>query len=52
LRISKACDLILSSDYMVYEIAYKVGFSNPTYFSSVFKKKTGVSPGQYRKNRK
>lgn len=52
LRINKACELIMSSDYMVYEIAYKVGYSNPTYFNSVFKKKTGLSPGQYKKKNK
>ena len=49
-RINKARDLIISSDYMVYEIAYKVGYNNPTYFNSVFKKITGLSPGQYKKH--
>ncbi len=52
LRIGKACELIVKSNYLIYEISYKVGFRNPTYFSSVFRKKMGVSPNQYRNMKK
>ncbi|WP_347548733.1 response regulator [Pseudalkalibacillus hwajinpoensis] len=30
------------------EICYEVGYKDPNYFSRVFKRKTGVSPSQYR----
>ena len=50
-RIEKACELILSSHMMIYEVAGKVGYNNPTYFNSVFKKFIGVSPMQYKKNK-
>ncbi len=50
-RIRKACELILSSHMMVYEIAEKVGYNNPTYFNSVFKKAMGITPLQFKKNR-
>ena len=48
-RIEKAKELMAVSDALVYEICYEVGYQNPTYFNSVFKKVTGMSPGQYRK---
>ncbi len=48
-RIQKAQDLIAASDFMIYEICYEVGYNNPAYFNSVFKKQTGLSPGAYKK---
>ncbi len=48
-RIQKARDLIAASDFMIYEICYEVGYNNPAYFNSVFKKQTGLSPGAYKK---
>ena len=50
LRINKAKDLILYTDLKSYEIGPKVGYDNPSYFSTVFKKATGMSPSEYRKN--
>lgn len=47
-RISKAQELLGSSAYTVGEIAELVGYDNPLYFSRIFRKKTGVSPQQYR----
>ena len=47
-RINKAKKLLKESQAMVYEIAEQVGFSDPQYFSTVFKKNTGVSPKEYR----
>jgi two-component system response regulator YesN len=49
LRINKAKDLILYTDLKSYEIGPKVGYDNPSYFSTVFKKATGMSPSEYRK---
>lgn len=47
-RINKAKKLLKESNAMVYEIAEQVGFSDPQYFSTVFKKNTGISPKEYR----
>lgn len=46
-RVGKAKELILTTNLKNYEIAYKVGYRNPRYFCSVFKKITGASPGEY-----
>ena len=44
--------LLLSDEscYPIAEVAYRVGYSDPIYFSHTFKKHVGVSPLQYRKN--
>ena len=49
LRISNAQSLLESTAYHVMEIAEIVGYSNPLYFSRLFKKQCGVSPTEYRK---
>lgn len=38
------------SDYTVSQIAEACGFSEPLYFSRVFKKYYGIAPSEYRKN--
>ena len=48
-RIVKACDLLLNSQYLTYEISEIVGFGNINYFHRVFKKVTGVGTEEYRK---
>jgi two-component system, response regulator YesN len=50
-RINKAEDLLIHSDLKVYEIAVKVGYVNLDYFYVKFKKYTGKSPNEYRKNK-
>lgn len=47
-RIEKAQELLICSNLMTYEIAEKVGFHDPTYFSSTFKKYIGMSPKEYK----
>jgi len=47
-----AKDLLLNSSYSSKEIAYKLGFSEPTHFSRFFKKHTMLSPGAFRKSNK
>jgi AraC family transcriptional regulator, transcriptional activator of pobA len=46
--ISEAKKLLTGTDYSVSEIAYKLGFENPPYFSRLFKKETGMSPNQFK----
>lgn len=45
-RIGRACRM-LSEGYNVSETAYACGFSDPNYFSKVFKKIKGVAPSDY-----
>ncbi len=47
-RMEKAVELLTKSDEKTYVIADKVGYSDPNYFSYVFKKQFGVSPSKYR----
>lgn len=47
-RITKAKHLLAFSDNRIESIAFEVGFTDPVYFSKLFKKETGLSPLQYR----
>lgn len=47
-RLEHAFHLLLSSDLTVAEIAERCGFGDASYFGKVFRKKTGLSPTQYR----
>ena len=49
IRIHNACNLLLSTDYNITEIASLVGYDNPLYFSRLFHKLQGLSPSDYRK---
>ena len=49
LRLSHAADVLLTTDQSVSAIAYSVGFSDPLYFSRLFKKRYNVSPELFRK---
>ena len=48
--IEEAKILLKTSDKSVSEISYKLGFEYPTYFSRLFKKKTNLSPSDFRKS--
>lgn len=50
IRMKHASDLLLNTDLKTYEIGLRVGYSNPTYFSTIFKKYFSATPSQY-KNR-
>ncbi|WP_442795375.1 hybrid sensor histidine kinase/response regulator transcription factor [Pelobium manganitolerans] len=49
IRLQKAKHLIESSDLSLSEIAYRVGFSNPKYFTKSFKQEYGVTPSEWQK---
>lgn len=49
LRIENACSLIENTPYTLQEISDALGFSDPSYFSKMFKKYMGQSPQQYKK---
>ncbi len=44
IRLNLAKELILSTQDTISEIAFKTGFSNPSYFSKCFKKEFNVNP--------
>jgi len=44
MRLNLAKELILNNDGTISEIAFKTGFSNPSYFSKCFKKEFDISP--------
>jgi AraC family transcriptional regulator, transcriptional activator of pobA len=46
--IEKAKNQLLNSKESASEIAYALGFEYPQYFSKMFKKKTAMSPNEYR----
>ncbi|MUG88495.1 response regulator [Paenibacillus timonensis] len=43
-RIEKARELLLQRTMLVYEVAERVGYKNVPYFSTLFKKITGMNP--------
>jgi two-component system response regulator YesN len=48
IRINKAKKLLKDDSLSIKEICYLVGYSDPNYFSKVFKKYEGVTPTEYR----
>ena len=47
-RIMRACELLKDTDESLSSVAFAVGFSDPKYFSKVFKRETGIVPTEYR----
>ena len=52
LRLQRAKELLATTNISIKEIAYKLNFDSPDYFSSKFKIKTGVKPSDFRKSMK
>ena len=50
LRIEKANDLLGQGDMSIAEVGDNVGYSDVHYFQKMFKKCTGLTPGEYREN--
>ncbi|MGI6085884.1 MAG: helix-turn-helix domain-containing protein, partial [Acetivibrionales bacterium] len=48
-RMEASKELLRSTNMKTFEIAQKVGFSEPNYFSYCFKKNFNISPSEYRK---
>jgi signal transduction histidine kinase/ligand-binding sensor domain-containing protein/DNA-binding response OmpR family regulator len=47
IRLKKAAEYLLQNEFRINEVAYMVGFSNPSYFSKCFQKQFGVKPGDF-----
>ena len=50
IRLNVALELLKTNDYNISEIAYKVGFNDPNYFSRVFYQTFSKSPSEYLNN--
>lgn len=50
-RINKSKELLINKKLSILEIAHAVGYNNQTYFNSLFKKYTNITPLQYRKEK-
>ena len=51
-RIEQAKKLLAGGEMPIGEVAVSVGFDNLSYFSTLFKKSSGISPLEYRKQAK
>ena len=47
-RMERAKELLRTTQMRSFEVAYKVGYRDPHYFSSTFKKMQGMTPKEYR----
>lgn len=50
-RIKRAQELLTMSRTSVAETAYRCGFTDPKYFSRVFRQSVGMSPSEYKANK-
>jgi len=50
-KVTLAKRLLLNTNLSVKQISEKLSFSDEYYFSNLFKKKVGISPTKYRKNK-
>jgi AraC family transcriptional regulator, transcriptional activator of pobA len=48
-KLTEAKNLLITSGMTIAEIGYELGYNEKSYFTNVFKKKTGQSPSEFRK---
>ena len=51
-RLQHAKQLLEETELKSYEIAFRVGYDNPSYFSKMFKKYENRTPNEYRESRR
>jgi len=49
-KLIEARNLLLNSGKSVSEIGYELGYNEKSYFTRVFRKRTGVTPTEYREH--
>ena len=47
-RLSRAKQLLSGTNFLLADVAEKVGFDHPEYLSVIFKRRTGLTPGEFR----
>lgn len=47
-KLTEAKNLLISTSKTISEIGYEIGYSEKTYFTTIFKKKTGMTPSEFR----
>ncbi len=52
IRMENAIRMLLETDYKIIQIAYELSFDKESYFCSLFKKHTGMTPKEYRLRKK
>jgi two-component system response regulator YesN len=51
MKLNKADDFFrIMPDLSISEVAYKLGYNSPLYFSRVYKKYRGISPKEFKSN--
>lgn len=50
-RLSTAAQMLKEENVNISEVCYRVGFTNPQYFATNFKKKYGITPKEYQKGK-
>lgn len=50
LRLSQASELLKNTDLSIYEIALQTGYSDPEYFSRIFKKQYQLTPSDFKRS--
>ncbi len=48
MKMRTACDWLVNTDLHIQEIAFRLGYEDPFYFSRIFKRLRGISPRQHR----
>lgn len=51
-KLIEAKNLLFTSDMTISEIGFEIGYSDKAYFTSVFKKKSGQTPSEFREEMK
>ena len=51
-KLIEAKNMLISTEKTISEIAYELGYNENSYFSNVFKKKSGQSPSEFREEMK
>jgi AraC-like DNA-binding protein len=51
-KLIEAKNLLVTTDKSISEISYELGYNENSYFSNVFKRKSGMTPGEFREEMK